>query len=360
MAVIGMLRRKKKVHKNKQAISNALVAQSQGHRFFYFNPDGIDFDRKKIHGHEYDGYKWNENLFDFPDVVINDFPRRDPEIRAIYKRLKKDVPFTAHSEGSKVKVYNKVKAAGEFNDYLIPSDELKNPEMVIDYLEEFNQVIIKPIKGNQGRDVFFFAKEDEDSYTFYDYMDQLSLNKKGVLKLVEGKTAEESYLVQPYIDSRTAEGHPCDYRTVMQKNGEGKWVINFFFSRVSPGSGINCSRSRGAAVADMKKVLTDKFGEQECKKIMKNVKQFSRQFAAHMDELYDHPFDELAFDIGIDQNGRIWLYEANTFPGTEFKELERALNIIPYAAYLAAQNDTKHSKPGDHSGKKGLLARMTK
>lgn len=338
MTVIGMLRRKKKVSKNHQALANALVAQSKEIDFFYFNAKHINFEKKLITGYKYKDGNWRKGNFPFPDVVINDFPKGDPHLRTIYKKLGMEVPFTAHSEGNKMKVYKLLYEAGLFRDYLVPSEELTDVGQLFNWIEKYREIIVKPVKGNKGRDVFFMGNEGGDTISLIDYMEKKSVNERDLTFFINEKTDKEKYLVQKYINSRTPEGNPCDYRTVLQKNGEGKWVINFSFARISPGQGVNCSRSRGASIGEIDSVLNSIYGKMNGESIYDQMKKTSLDLARHMDELYSHPFDELAFDLGVDKEGRIWLYEVNTFPGTEFKELSRAMNMIPYAMFLAQKH----------------------
>lgn len=59
------------------------------------------------------------------------------------------------------------------------------------------------------------------------------------------------------------------------------------------------------------------------------------QLAEHIDSLYPFTLNELGFDLGIDTNGNVWMYEVNTLPQLKGADEERALHIIGYAKLIS-------------------------
>jgi hypothetical protein len=54
------------------------------------------------------------------------------------------IPFTSHSIGNKLTVYNRIKQANGFKQYLIPFYELTDVQILFDMIKRYEKVIIKP------------------------------------------------------------------------------------------------------------------------------------------------------------------------------------------------------------------------
>lgn len=62
----------------------------------------------------------------FPDVIYNaGSPEKLAVSKEIIEKLKKEIPFTTHSIGNKWNVMERLKAAKEFANYLIPTEIVK-------------------------------------------------------------------------------------------------------------------------------------------------------------------------------------------------------------------------------------------
>jgi hypothetical protein len=92
--------------------------------------------------------------------------------------------------------------------------------------------------------------------------------------------------------------------------------------------------SSGGYRGELSPFLKDEFGE-EADKIKGFLERFALSFSSHLDTLYEHPFDELGIDVGIDYLERLWLFEVNWRPGSKNREFEVAKRLIPYCHYLA-------------------------
>ena len=61
----------------------------------------------------------------------------------------------------------------------------------------------------------------------------------------------------------------------------------------------------------------------------------AREMPPAFQELYDdRVLDALGMDIGLDPDGRPWLFEINDFPWTKFFNLEAAILRVGYAIHL--------------------------
>ncbi len=338
MTLIGMLHHRADPKDVKKAYAYAAVAKAEGVNFFYFTPGKVNIKQHKILGKSYENGQWIEKEFPFPDVIYNaSYPISDNAER-IVDYLFDRIPFTSHSIGNKLSVYNRIEKAKEFKQYLIPFYELTDVQIFFDMIKRDEKVIIKPLTGHQGKGVVFIEKHGEDHYKINEARNVSSINGKQLFDLISDKIEEQDYLVQQFISSETKSGHVFNFRLHVQKNGEGKWVITSIFPRIGLMGSITSNMGSYSTYLDI--FLKEEFGN-SWYDIQTVLEQFAKSFSNHFDSLYDSALDELGIDVGIDAKQKLWIFEVNWRPGSPYiynVELDVAKNTILYAKYLADIN----------------------
>jgi poly-gamma-glutamate synthesis protein (capsule biosynthesis protein) len=331
-----MLRKKGKP--SKTAVACTFVSYKEGTDFFFFTIKDVDFQRKVILGRVYEDGKWIEKEFPYPDVIYND-NAHDSENLKLYRRLEKEVLFTAHGVGNKTYVYDLLKNDEKMSEYLIPTKPFKDLEQMHEFLDTSGKVVLKPISANQGRGILYVEKND--TYTIVYNKEKKKLDKQGLDQFIEHHINKE-YLVQPFIESKTKDGLPFDIRSHLQKNGKGEWVITRIYARIGTKDGIV---SNGGYMAIINKFLKAEFGE-SYKKVNKRLENFSLKFVKHFQSLYKASFDEIGLDLTIDKSGNIYMFEVNGKPSHQsgFFGFDSASNMIPYAKYLVESYSPKTVK----------------
>lgn len=330
-----MLHYQKNPTKVKKAYPLAAVAKMEGIPFYYFTFNNVDFHTMKINGWEYNQGEWIQTVVDFPTVIINSCNPKTKNQYEILKKLKEYTLFTSYPVGNKLKVYKKVLHAKEFSNYLIPSTKLTNPAECISFLDEHSRAVIKPLKGNQGKQVIFIEKLNElPLYQLIDGQHSKTLNRKELESLIADLILKRKYLLQPFIVCKTKTGLTYDFRMHVQKNGRGSWEINLIYPRINGNGKLISNISSGGYRGDLEPFLILEFGD-ESKRIKSILEDFALSFSLHFDTLYEHSFDELGIDVGIDQQKRLWIFEVNWRPGCKHREFEVARRLIPYCIFLA-------------------------
>ena len=57
------------------------------------------------------------------------------------------------------------------------------------------------------------------------------------------------------------------------------------------------------------------FPPEQAQKLLRDAKKAATDIAEAVERNYPHLLGELGLDLGIDRNGRIWLFEVNSKPG---------------------------------------------
>ncbi|MGD7008981.1 YheC/YheD family protein [Metabacillus sp. 84] len=337
MTLIGMLHHRADPEKVKRSYAYASAAKSEGAEFFYFTAGKVDINRETILGKKYEDGKWIDKEFPFPDVIFNASYPATENGEKIIDHLYERIPFTSHSIGNKLTVYEKIKNGKQFEQYLIPSAELSNLELLFEMVHSYSKVIIKPLSGNQGGGILFIEEAEAGTFKINDKGKIYSLDQERLVQSI--KDLDEVFLIQPFITCKTKAGNVFDFRLHVQKAGKGEWVITSIFPRIGPSGSIASNLGGGGYTCYLEDFLRNEFDHSwfDVKRILE---YFAIRFASHFDTLYDQSLDELGIDVGIDENQKLWIFEVNWRPGIPviFRgELDVAKNTILYAKYLAAQ-----------------------
>ncbi|MBU8879959.1 YheC/YheD family protein [Bacillus sp. FJAT-29790] len=333
MVSIGMLHYRYNPEKVKKAFAFASVAKMEGADFSYFSYKCIDFEQRKINGWVYESGNWIQKEIEFPEVIINISSPRTKKQSAIKNQLKDFAIFTSHPVGNKMTVYNKVLSGEKFADYLIPSTQIKSGKDVLPFFQEYQKLVIKPLSGHHGKNVMFIEETSDDSYQLTDGSVKKIYKEKLLTLFINRLIREKKYLLQPFIECKTRAGLTYDFRIHVQKNRNGEWEINLIYPRISGNSKMISNISSGGYRGELVPFLIEEFGD-DYLEIKECIEQFALTFSTHFDKLYDHPFDELGIDVGIDHSHKLWIYEVNWRPGSKHREFEVAKRLIPYCINL--------------------------
>ncbi|MBH9967019.1 hypothetical protein A6P54_04070 [Bacillus sp. MKU004] len=344
MTLIGMLHYRKKPHQVKKAFACASIAKMHDVEFVYFSYRAVDFALKKINGWVFHEGKWVERTVDFPDSIINiSAPKTDYQSN-IRKALKRNIPFISHSIGNKMSVYRKIEEGHLFSHFLIPTINVTAFDEVLSFLNKFTRLVIKPHSGSKGRSIHFITLIEEDKIRCVTGLDVTIFSIEEFKAFIQKLTAEQKYLLQPFIECKTKSGLNYDFRLHVQKNESGKWTVNLIYPRVSGNGRLTSNISSGGYRGELIPFLMEEFGD-DYYNIKQLLEYFAVAFTTHFESLYENrSFDELGIDVAIDQNQRLWIYEVNWRPGSKNREFSVAKNLIPYARYVAESKRKKRKR----------------
>lgn len=326
---VGMLRASKYPGILARAI--AYVCSNHGIPFFYFTPEDVDIERRKIHGKFMEEGKWVTKETDFPDVIDN-VPMRSKD-QQLYKELEKTGFLVTKRIGSKQEVFKMLETDGRFDDVLIPYKKAEKIDDIYTFMEAHPTILLKPSISNQGRDIYTLQREGEKLLLGTDNTLR-ELTENEFQEVYETIFARRLFLCQPFIDSKTNEGFPFDVRIHTRKNEHGNWQAVKIYPRLGIGKAITSNISQGGGISPINSFLKSQFGERWVE-VKRSLDKQSATFPEKFQSLYDYSIDALGIDFGIDKTGKLWLFEVNTFPGARFFFAEDAEARIKYYKYCA-------------------------
>ena len=338
MTVIGMLHSRKDPENVKKAYACAAVSKMEGVDFFYFSFGTVDMVDNKINGWRYDNGKWIQQQRDLPDIIINSKSPKNDKQKHIWSYLKDRCQFTSYSVGNKLNVYQKIIEGKQFSHNVIPFFILDKGEEIFNHFQNQKKLVIKPIKGSGGKGIIFIENITTSHFLVLNGNHNETLEKNELILYLDHLLVTNRYMVQPFIKSSTKEGLVYDIRLYVQKNGRGEWETALIYPRISANRKMISNISSGGFRGELLPFLIEEFGD-EYFNMKRLLEHFSIRFSQHFESLYNHKFDELGIDIGIDENQKLWIYEVNWRPGSKHRDLDVAIKLVQYAVYLANRNE---------------------
>ncbi len=285
-----------------------------------FSSMTIDFHNKNIYGLVYDlkHRKWKYGKLPIPSVIY----RRSFRTQKVVDRLQEIgcKVFNSHKV-VKSEFYSELSVNFELDQFVPKTRSVENVDNIVDYLEKFKKIILKPKALSRGRGIMVLEKKDNE-YEIHDYSGKPFKNLKIVKRaslidfLSNRRDLLDSYLVQEYINLAQIKGANFDIRIVVQKDLLDEWKCSGIECRVSNPNLLITNVSLGGKALFIEEALKSSFPHlkyKEVEKIKEEVIKLSIKTAKYL-ETEGKDFFEFGIDIGIDKNQKLWLIEANVFP----------------------------------------------
>lgn len=324
-----------------KALAMAYVANVKGVGFYYFSPNDVIVSEKKIRAKKLINDRWVDEIIDYPCVIDND--TNSIRVVDVWNSLNNSCNMTTQILGGKLKTLNLLKDNNIFSEILIPQVVVRNYKDFISFLMKNKNVVLKPISGNQGRNIYFISiLENIVNINFEGESRKIHTNELQDFydSVVKGK----NFIIQKFIKSQTAQGAPFDIRIHVQRNGLGEWETSKIYARISSGKKMTANLSGGGSMANAIQFLKALYGSKYTKPV-NTLKKIANQLPELFQNFYVKEIDALGIDLGVDERGNVWLFEINSFPGSKYFEFERARVRIDYLIFL--MNNFRNIKSGE-------------
>lgn len=321
--------------------------------YFAFTPHDVDWSEGTVVGHFVSGEgEWVRKTVPLPDVVYNRLASRRAEKQQSFESFKerfirKGIPVFNWSYFDKWDVY-KILEGDEMKKHVPESHINPSPETLKAMLERHKFIYLKPTAGSLGNGIYRLTYHPGKGY-----FARFRQNNQNVL-LRYGKFAGLSsmlgisrgrlrnYVAQQGIRLIEIDSCPIDFRFHMHKNSRDEWIVAGIGAKKAGRGSVTTHVKNGGQVMTPEQALGRVFGDRG-NQVLEHAKQVAIQLCQAIERNYKRVLGELGLDIGIDQNERIWMFEANSKPGRSIfkhpglKHQGRAsLNhLVDYSVYLA-------------------------
>ncbi|MEK8126803.1 YheC/YheD family protein [Paenibacillus filicis] len=295
---------------------------------------------------------WVRKVVPLPDVVYNRLPSRKAEKLASNNAFKQrfvrqGIPLFNWSFFDKWDVYNLLEGTDAFRH--VPESRI-NPSssQIKEMLDKHKFIYFKPTGGSLGIGIYRLTYNPQRGYyarfrrSGRNVLLRFSKFESLMALLNRQSGGLNGYVAQQGIRLIELDSCPIDFRFHMTKNSSNQWVVAAIGAKKAGKGSVTTHVRTGGMLMTPEQVLRQVFGGR-AGEVLSHSKEVAIKLAQDIERNYRHTLGELGFDIGIDKNERIWMFEANSKPGRSIfkhpalKEQGRASlqYIYDYCLYLS-------------------------
>ncbi|MNJ45834.1 Endospore coat-associated protein YheD [compost metagenome] len=195
------------------------------------------------------------------------------------------------------------------------------PEEIKDLLDRHSLIYYKPNSGSLGNGIYRISHIAKSGY-YARYRNKgknalLRFNSFGslirTLQARHGRSLR-NYVAQQGIRLIEIDGCPIDFRFHMHKNGRNNWVVVGIGAKKAGKGSVTTHLKNGGSLLTPEQALGRAFGARG-DDVLRRAKSVAITLAEAIEYHHQHLIGEIGFDIGIDKDEKIWMFEANAKPG---------------------------------------------
>lgn len=291
--------------------------------------------------------RWLKAKLPFPHVIYNRIPDRIAEQRKAEQNVLNHLQAMPQ-----IHLFN----PGFFDKWSISQFLLKNedwrflipktkPLQQIDVLKtmtsQYPILYAKPIHEKAGIGLMkIYTEQGQYRLVYQDQQGRQNYklhSLEQLWRLMVAKKKQRDYVLQQGIPLIQYQNRPCDFRILVQKDKQGCWQVTGIGVRVAGKNAISTHVPMGGTIANVHRVLRSVFPKNH-DYIYQRLQYTAIGIAKSIEKGYWNPLGEMSMDIGIERNGRMWFFEANSKPMKFDEPTIRSLSlqrIIEYSLYLS-------------------------
>jgi hypothetical protein len=316
-----------------------------------FAIDGVDIRTGRVVGWADQEGQWSPVTTEIPDVIYHraTYPTREERQRvsALLRELEVQHGTTLLNSANSISKSLVTEALGFFPDTadLAPASvPYSGNDSLWAMIDAHHGVIVKKDHGSHGSDVLavgpvaggWEVRGSAGGKPVAEVFGQFNMLADFLALVQEG----EPWIIQQRIGLPQIDDRPFDLRAILQKDGRGLWQVPLLLVRHARPGSIAANMSQGAT-PHLPEAFLAQFGRQVpgCARMVETASRAALQTAAALESRFGR-LGELGIDIGLDREGRPWIFEANTKPlHPMVPGMWERLTLLPcrYAAHLAAR-----------------------
>lgn len=308
-------------------IKQLLKHGSKQSYIFAFTPRDINWEQETVNGYFLtESGRFQRKRVPLPDVVYNRLPSRRAETTTSINQLRerfirKKIPFFNWSFFNKSDIYRLLENDTGVSRYVPESIMNPTPEQIKDMLDRHSLIYYKPNSGSLGNGIYRLSHIARSGY----YARYRNGGKNALLRFssfgslmrtlqTRHGLSLRGYVAQQGIRLIEIDGCPIDFRFHMHKNGKNNWVVVGIGAKKAGKGSVTTHLKNGGSLLTPEQALSRAFGSR-AEDVLRNAKNIAITLAEAIEYHHQHLIGEIGFDIGIDKDEKVWMFEANAKPG---------------------------------------------
>ncbi|WP_138419794.1 YheC/YheD family protein [Aquibacillus sediminis] len=308
-----------------------------GFQTIFFGHQHVNRAEQKVNAFYLQDDQWQQGEFDYPNVVYNRLPNRKvehhPHIVTVKKQLQQATVLFNSSFFNKWEVHERLIKSSE-TSYLLPETILHPSRQTIKKLVSEGAVYIKPIHGSRGEGIVKCKQlETNEVESHYYHKDKPKINRYTEIDAFleqQFPNGQRGYIAQKEIPLLKKGSSAIDFRVHANKNHRNSWEVSLICAKFAGKGSLTTHVQRGGSLH----TLEELFSKEHAKRITNKLTTTTLTVCETMEKHFSEPVGEIGFDFGIDEEGKVWLFEANSKPGYSVfdhpKLSEKAPDVFSY------------------------------
>lgn len=301
----------------------AQAAQKSGALAVIFGVHHIQWEEGTISGYQFTDKGWSSIQLPLPNVIYNRLPNRKTERLAEYsdvvQRLRSEYNIPIFNPGffDKWDIHEKLTINENAVPFLPRTLAFPKKSDVRTFIKECHHIYMKPKNGSLGMGIQQIIYKPEESFYYCRFRDKKRNRLRRYSSLdrllkVQFPSGFDNFVVQEGIDLLSFQNKPIDFRVHTNKDMNGQWKLSALAAKVAGPGSVTTHVKSGGQVKSVSEIWEDL---QLKKQLLNDLKQAALLLSHLIDEAIEGNVGEIGFDLGIDRNEKIWMFEANSKPG---------------------------------------------
>jgi hypothetical protein len=324
--------------------------------YFLFSPLDVSPEEKRVYGYfirkKQGMIKWERHPIPFPDVIYNRVFRKS-------EKTKKFIKTKSLLEQAGIKIFNpfcfnkwdihqRIKHVDEVQPYIPETIIDPNTEQITMMLKKYKMVYLKPVEGFMGLGIVKLKLQANRSvvcqYNTKNKNQEKNFSSltKAIHYLFRGKKLSR-YIAQQGIKLIESDGRSIDFRVHTNRDRYGQWQMTGAAAKMAGKGSVTTHMRTGGQVFSYKEVIQKAFPGERYRQVLNKLDSAVLSLSKAIEGNLPNYVGDIGFDIGIDQSGQPWMFEANSQPGRHIfaephlkkSEVVTRQRILDYALYLA-------------------------
>lgn len=319
--------------------------------FVLFGPNDIRYEEGTVSGYWADkdavrgAVRWIKGIYPMPDAVFLDGRVELDTIRNMERAAGKKVfnSFTFDKlQGDALLRQDEVLSRHLPDACIVRAGGGPNPELGR-FLLRHRKAYLKPANGCSGKGILRVELDGKGQVVLRGFKrdEAFCINRPDMQMWTAELKPDEAYIAQQAVDTVTWHSLPTDIRLNMSKNGEGQWEPSFLTARAALSGGY-------VRLHHYRMLLRSHFAElflpiqRSAEEIESEILEVGYRICSLFDRS-DYHMGDLGIDLGIDTEGKPWIFEVNPLPYPYHMAFgdHSLIRPLEYARFLALRPSSK-------------------
>lgn len=295
---------------------------------YLFTPEDVDDKNRRIYAHLYDAKRglWTRKWMPLPDVIFDRCRyQKTPRFRKLreFRSKYSDLIYMNRPLANKWAIHQLLSKDERIRSHLPDSVMYKRTDQLSDFLKKYRIVFVKPVNGTGGRGVVRIERSGPGLIAVRgrDRRRQILPRRQTTLPgcglLLNRLRLNDNCIMQQGIELTLPNGRVHDYRLLVQKTGEGKWDVTGCAGRIGATGSVTSNLHGGGRAISADRLLKMTFPRgSKAESVKADMYALGLRVVERL-ESHFHDMCELALDLAVDRDGKVWLLETNPKPARE-------------------------------------------